>query len=181
MQQFARRPAFALHGALPAIVLLGLPTQVTAQHEHQSSYAGHESMEISSLSPDQFRELSAGEGMGLARAAELNHFPGPKHALELATELGLSKEQVERLMGIRETMLETAIEKGAEIIDAESDLTELFRAGSPNDSTVRELTRVLGGLYGELRAIHLVAHLRTVEVMTEDQVVVYDRLRGYGA
>ena len=32
---------------------------------------------------------------------------------------------------------------------------------------------------GELRAVHLVAHLRTIEILTPDQVEAYRRARGY--
>jgi len=43
---------------------------------------------------------------------------------------------------------------------------EMFRTGGAvGDSDVHELTRLLSIHYGELRAIHLVAHLRTVEVV----------------
>jgi hypothetical protein len=42
----------------------------------------------------------------------------------------------------------------------------MFRTGGAvGDSDVHELTRLLSIHYGELRAIHLVAHLRTVEVV----------------
>ncbi len=165
-----------------AVLLLGTsvaPEPVTAQHQHPSPYAGHEAMEISSLSPDELRELRTGEGMGLARAAELNHFPGPKHALELQAELALSSDQVGGLTEIRRVTLEQAIEMGEEIITAERELTELFRGGTPDDSGVTTLTARLGAMYGELRAVHLIAHLRTVELMTPEQVGDYDRLRGY--
>ena len=76
-------------------------------------------------------------------------------------------------------MSEEAIAKGAEIIAAERVLTELFRKDKPDDVAVRSQTAVLGALYGELRAIHLIAHLGTAEVMTDQQIDAYDGLRGY--
>jgi hypothetical protein len=33
--------------------------------------------------------------------------------------------------------------------------------------------------YAELRLAHLAAHLKTVEILTPDQVAAYDGLRGY--
>jgi hypothetical protein len=36
-------------------------------------------------------------------------------------------------------------------------------------------------LYGELRFIHLAAHLSTRAILTADQVATYDRLRGYSS
>ena len=49
-----------------------------------SPYVGLEAREIKALSEEQRQELLDGHGMGLALAAELNHYPGPKHVLELA-------------------------------------------------------------------------------------------------
>jgi hypothetical protein len=118
--------------------------------------------------------------MGMARAAELNHYPGPKHTLDLATELGLSTDQVARLTEIRRVMSERAVAKGEEIIAAERELTELFRGNVPDASAIQVVTATLGALSGELRAIHLVAHLGTAEVMTDEQIDAYDALRGYG-
>ena len=40
--------------------------------------------DIKSLSQDDQSALLAGRGMGLARPAELNGYPGPAHVLELA-------------------------------------------------------------------------------------------------
>jgi len=42
--------------------------------------------------------------MGLAKAAELNHYPGPRHVLDLASELKLSEEQRLRIEQIYNTM-----------------------------------------------------------------------------
>ena len=44
--------------------------------------------EVNALSPDEVQQYLAGAGMGYAKAAELNHFPGPMHVLELADKLG---------------------------------------------------------------------------------------------
>lgn len=43
-----------------------------------SRYAGDESRSIKALPPEEVRALEEGHGMGLARAAELNHHPGPR-------------------------------------------------------------------------------------------------------
>lgn len=46
-------------------------------------YAGQETREIKALSPDEVAAHLEGRGMGFAKAAELNHYPGPKHVLDL--------------------------------------------------------------------------------------------------
>ena len=65
-------------------------------HVHGSPYAGEETREIKSLSQTDVDELLRGGGWGLAKAAELNGMPGPSHVLDMASELSLSAEQVER-------------------------------------------------------------------------------------
>src|SRR3954453_5821878 len=51
-------------------------------------YAGMESRPIKTLSTTEIADYLSGKGMGFARAAELNHYPGPAHVLALASELG---------------------------------------------------------------------------------------------
>ena len=43
---------------------------------------------------EQVADLQAGQGMGLARAAELNGYPGPVHVPELSDRLEPSDEQL---------------------------------------------------------------------------------------
>jgi hypothetical protein len=118
--------------------------------------------------------------MGLARAAELNHYPGPKHVLELSDSLGLSAQQRNEVMAIRETMLAQAVELGARIIEAERSLGLRFRHGHIDAAAVREATVDIGSLQAELRYAHLSAHLLTRAALTAPQIETYDRLRGYG-
>ena len=42
-------------------------------------YAGQQARSIKALDDAEIDTLLNGRGMGLARAAELNHYPGPKH------------------------------------------------------------------------------------------------------
>jgi hypothetical protein len=64
-----------------------------AAHAQHQPYAGEHTRDIKSLSQKEIEDLRAGAGMGYARAAELNSYPGPSHVLELADQLGLSLEQ----------------------------------------------------------------------------------------
>ena len=41
------------------------------------------------------------------------------------------------------------------------------------------MTEHLGLMRGQLRAIHLLAHVEAAEVLTVEQIEGYDRLRGY--
>jgi Spy/CpxP family protein refolding chaperone len=164
--------------ALSSLVLLA--PAAAAQHEH-SPYADQPSSGIASLSATELEDLRSGDGMGLARAAELNHYPGPKHVLDLADSLGLTPEQHADITAIFERMNERAQELGEQIIGAEETLSRRFEHEHIDSATVASSTEEIGRLYGELRYVHLAAHLALKEILTNEQIAVYDRLRGYAA
>lgn len=49
-------------------------------------YAGQQERMIKALSTSEIDGLKKGKGMGLAKAAELNHYPGPRHVLDEASK-----------------------------------------------------------------------------------------------
>ncbi len=166
---------------LPAAILsmVAVPG-AQAQHTHEASpYADTQSSEIASMTQAEIDGLRAGDGMGLARPAELNHFPGPKHVLELGDELALTNEQTARIAAIRESMTEHASAKGEEILMIARHLDEAFRSASITSETLNRMTGHMATLKGELQAIHLLAHLETRDALTPEQIVRYDDLRGY--
>jgi len=164
------------------VLLILLPSSALAQHDHgHSPYAGTQSADLPSLTDEEVGQLRAGEGMGLARPAELNHYPGPKHSLELGEALALTEDQILRITAIHDAMLDQAVEKGEEILTVEGHLNATFATGTAAASGIERMTRHLGLLRGELSFIHLEAHLDTRAVLTDDQVGRYDELRGYPA
>lgn len=84
----------ARFAAAMALALLAL-TGCAQPHVHSGSgsYAGQQSRDIKALSEEEVQGYLAGAGMGFARAAELNRYPGPMHALEHADALALSQGQ----------------------------------------------------------------------------------------
>jgi uncharacterized membrane protein len=78
---------------IAAAILIALAVSALAQQP----YAGLQNRSIKTLSDQQIEDLTAGRGMGLALAAELNGYPGPIHAIELAEQLHLSPEQLRKL------------------------------------------------------------------------------------
>ena len=56
-----------------------------------ATQGGMQNREIKALPAAELAGLLAGRGLGMAQAAELNHYPGPAHVLELRTELGLTE------------------------------------------------------------------------------------------
>lgn len=134
---------------------------------------------VKALSAQQLDDLREGRGMGLSLPAELNRVPGPLHVLELREVLALSVEQAEQVGRIRDEMRSAARRIGGEIIDGETALERAFGSGAADESVVTSATTRLGRLHGELRAVHLIAHLRTAKLLTPAQIAAYDEARGY--
>jgi hypothetical protein len=145
----------------------------------QQPYAGLETRTIKTLSEQQIADLQAGRGMGLALAAELNGYPGPIHAIELAERLQLSADQVARLKDLFEAMKAETIPIGATLIAQERGLNEEFAARTVTLASLETATQRIGATQAALRAAHLRYHLSTVAILTPDQVEQYNVLRGY--
>jgi hypothetical protein len=142
-------------------------------------YAGQESRDIKALSADDLTALLGGKGMGLAKAAELNGYPGPSHVLELARDLRLSDEQRERTQALFRKMESNAIALGRELVAEERRLDQLFAQKAATPESVHKVLARIGELQGKVRAAHLEAHLHQVGILTPEQVARYVELRGY--
>ncbi len=153
----------------------------TAAAAAPSPYAGEQTRPIKALSEGDISMLLEGHGMGLARAAELNSYPGPRHVLDLGGELKLTPAQTAELNRVFETMKTAALPLGRELIARETELDRLFTGKHATADTVSALTREIGRLQGELRAVHLNAHVATVGILQSSQIARYDELRGYTA
>jgi Spy/CpxP family protein refolding chaperone len=119
--------------------------------------------------------------MGLAKAAELNHYPGPRHVLDLAEPLQLSDEQRQQTQAIFEAMRTEAVRLGTQLVARERQLDTLFAAGTISEAQVEQLVGEIATIHGRLRAVHLRAHLAQRAILTPDQRRRYDALRGYNA
>lgn len=162
-----------------ALLLLSLAA-AAAPTLAQTSYAGQQMRGIKSLSPQEIEDLQRGAGMGLAKAAELNSYPGPQHALELAAELKLSDTQREQLQSLMTQHKQQASALGKQLIERERALDQLFASRKASAELVdAELARI-GSLQGQLRAEHLKTHIRTTALLNPEQIKRYDALRGYG-
>jgi Spy/CpxP family protein refolding chaperone len=161
------------------LVLMGWAGTAHAQHQHGSSYATMTARPIKALSEEQITQLREGRGMGLSLPAELNSYPGPLHALELADALQLTTDQRRRLTAIQQEMSRRAIALGHQVIAAETQLDHAFASGRADPSAVVQQLAEIGELDGELRAVHILAHMETRALLTPEQVARYDAERGY--
>lgn len=165
---------FALYCALMMLTDL-------ASADTPSPYAGQASREIKALSAQQIADYRAGNGMGLARAAELNGYPGPAHVLELASALDLSANQRARTEALFAQMQARAITIGKALVDEERALDRHFAARTIDPELLTQAMARIGTLLGELRQVHLHAHLEQAQVLSAPQIARYVELRGYAA
>ena len=145
-----------------------------------SPYAGEEKRTVKSLSLDDIASLKGGDGMGFAKLAELNHFPGPKHVLQLSETLELTASQLSASQALFAEMHSNAVSLGERLIEAESALDRLFELNTVNAASLESALMHIGSIRAQLRYVHLEAHLRQKELLTDAQVSKYDELRGYG-
>jgi Spy/CpxP family protein refolding chaperone len=162
-----------------AAVLLLAVLVAPAVRADTSPYAGEQGRTIKALSPGEIDDLRTGRGMGLAKAAELNGFPGPMHVLELADRLGLSAEQRSATHALVARMKADAQRLGADIIAAEQALDRAFADRGIDDGALQAKLAEIARLQGELRYVHLRTHLAQAALMTPEQRRQYDMLRGY--
>jgi hypothetical protein len=163
-------------GALAAMCLLSQPA---AADNARSAYVGQQSRDIKALSGEDIAALRNADGMGLAKAAELNGYPGPRHVLALVRELWLSESQAAQVTAIRNRMSTAARPLGDELIDRERTLDQLFAQREITPERLTAATAAIGDIQGRLRAVHLAAHLETRAVLSTEQIAQYDKLRGY--
>ena len=108
---------------LVALAALAVP----AAAQNRSPYAGQEQRSIKALSEEDILGLTEARGMSLAKAAELNSYPGPAHVLEMADRLGLSTAQRTATEALFADMRDRARPLGAKIIEAERSAGTIMR------------------------------------------------------
>lgn len=147
--------------------------------DSSSPYAGEESRDIKALSREEIDGLLAGKGMGYAKSAELNGYPGPAHVLELADPLQLSAIQREQTAVIHARMQAAAREQGARLIEAERELEQLFRSREVTPQSLSQALAQVAECQARVRGAHLLAHVEQTQVLSRAQVARYIELRGY--
>ncbi len=158
------------------IVLLLWAANLSAQ---SNVYAGQQNRVLKALSDSDIHGYLNGMGMGMAKAAELNHFPGPKHVLDLAAALELSPDQIGKTEQLFNQMKKEAIPLGKKLVEAERELNRLFSEGTVNEENLMRQLQKISTLQSRLRYVHLQAHLEQKRILSPRQTAQYDILRGY--
>lgn len=159
------------------ILLVSTSVQVIAMES--PPYAGQQTRTIKALSDTEIDALKSGKGMGLAKAAELNHFPGPRHVLDEYDKLSLSNDQLSQTKALFDSMKKEAIAVGSKIISAEKSLDELFASGKLSKKELEVKLSEIGKYRTKLRYVHLKTHLDQKKILSGRQIKHYDMLRGY--
>lgn len=144
-----------------------------------SPYAGQEAREIKALAPEEVEAYLSGKGMGLAKAAELNGYPGPAHVLALSSELHLTPDQKARTESLFSSTETRAATLGRALVAQERQLDEQFASKAITRESLAAFLKSIGELQAQVRDVHLEAHLAQLAILTQSQVAKYAELRGY--
>ena len=149
-----------------------------------SPYAGQGKRGIKALPQTDVEGLLTGAGTpfgGMAKPAELNGYPGPRHVLDAveAGEFEITEKQKIRIEGLYEEMKAQAIALGEKVLSIEQGIEDEFANRTVTSGRLREDVANSADTYGRLRFVHLKYHLQMVDVLTPEQVGRYNTLRGY--
>lgn len=145
----------------------------------ESTYAGQEARDIKALSQQEVEDYLNGRGMGYAKAAELNQYPGPRHVLDMAKELSLTEKQVTLSQEIFDAMKAEAMALGSQLVEKERQLDHMFASESIEPTALKTLLTEIATIQAKIRYVHLNAHLEQRPLLTKHQIMKYDHLRGY--
>jgi len=168
-----------MHTIQRAAILMSALVFATGAAAADKPYAGLQTRSIKALSEQEIADYLQGNGMGLSKVAELNHYPGPRHVVDQADDLGLSPMQLAKAREIWQAMDVKARALGETIVTKETVLEKSFSSGSATPADTRAVLDELARLQADLRYTHLSAHLAMRSVLSADQIAKYDALRGY--
>jgi hypothetical protein len=163
------------------LILMPLSSFSVEEPSYKSKYVGEEKRAIKTLSENDIEELKNGEGWALAKAAELNGVPGPAHLLEMKKEIGLSSKQVREIEDLYNKMKQEAIPLGFELIELEKELNDYFADRTITYELLDVSLEKIAQVRKKLRYVHLSTHLKTPDILTPEQIVLYNKLRGYAS
>jgi Spy/CpxP family protein refolding chaperone len=115
--------------------------------------------------------LTKGDPMGTTLVAENNLYPAPQKVIAYKDQLGLTKDQIQKIAEIVSNTTFSAAVKGSEIIEAEEGLNQLM-----NDRTLRAKLERIGILRADYSLLHLQAYVKIKKVLTPNQYERYKEL-----
>ncbi len=168
-----------MHTFKTAAILMSALFFAAAASAADKPYSGLQTRSIKALSDQEIADDLQGQGMGPSKVAELNHYPGPRHVLDQADDLGLSPTQLAKAREIWQAMDVKARALGETIVAKETALETSYSSGAATPAETRAVLDELARLQADLRYTHLSAHLAMRSVLSAEQISRYDALRGY--
>lgn len=167
---------------LLVLLIIGCASTTVEENKNTSPYSGQESRDIKSLSQDDIDGLKAGLGTpfgGIAKLAELNGYPGPRHVLDLSAELNLNESQISETKRIFNEMNSKAITLGEQLIQIEQRINDRFDEKTMEENYLESKLNESSQIYSKLRYVHLNAHIEMTQILTKSQIEKYNEIRGY--
>ena len=158
-------------------VMLGVVVgiAITAAAAAASAAEGHQ---IGQACATEFEKVvGEGRGFGLAFAADQNGYPGPMHVLELRDRLKLTADQEAKARDLMHAMFAESRPKSVRLLEAEAKLRRLFAERAADEAAVRAAVAEVERARSEVRLVHLLAHLKTRDLLSEDQRRLYHETR----
>ena len=163
-------------GVVVGIAVTAAAAAASAQHGHGG--AGAEGHQMAQACATEFEKVVGdGRGFGLAFAADQNGYPGPMHVLELRDRLKLTADQEAKARDLMHAMFAESRPKSVRLLEAEARLRRLFAERVADDAAVRAAVAEVERARSEVRLVHLLAHLKTRDLLSEDQRRLYHEAR----
>ena len=145
-----------------------------------SAYVSLLDSEIRGLDQDTIEGYLTGKGLGQALPAELDGYPGPRHTIDMAEELELTEEQLAQVQALFDDMQSAVIPLGDKYLESVAELELAFREGTITDEYLQSQLENITGIEAQMRYVHLSTHLATIDILSHDQIMQYNMMRGYG-
>ena len=165
--------------ALAVVLVIAGSGAADAQHgaAHAGAEAGPHHMLVQTYEKAFEQNIAAGRGFGMAFAADQNGYPGPLHVLELKDRLKLTAGQEAKIQTMLAAMFAESKPKSSRLLESEAKLRHLFAAGRADEVAVTAAVAEVEKARSEVRLVHLLFHLKTREVITDEQRRLYHDAR----
>ena len=126
------------------------------------------------------KNIGEGRGFGMAFVADQQGYPGPLHVLELKDRLKLTPEQEARAQALLAAMFAESRPKSERLLEAERKLGSVFTEGKADEASIRAAVAEVERARSDVRLVHLMFHLKTRDLLTDEQRRLYHEARWSG-
>ena len=172
-----RRLIWTMVGVIGLAGFAAGATMGWAQHGRGAAEPAHGHQVAETCAAEFEKVVGEGRGFGMGFAADQNGYPGPMHVLELKERLGLTAEQAAKAQALVHAMFAESRPKSTRLLEAEARLSKRFADGAAGEAAVRAAVAEVERARSEVRLVHLLTHLKTRDLLTEEQRRIYHEAR----